>query len=46
MSVSWYLSSVEAPRRYPPMKLEFNTESSALYLGVREGRLEQTLDSC
>jgi uncharacterized protein YuzE len=26
------------------MRLEFDTESGALYIGVREGRVEQTLD--
>jgi hypothetical protein len=26
------------------MRLEFDAESGALYIGVREGRVEQTLD--
>ena len=26
------------------MRLEFDTESGALYIGVREGRIEQTVD--
>ena len=26
------------------MRLEFDAESGALYIGVREGRAEQTLD--
>jgi hypothetical protein len=27
-----------------PMRLEFDAESGALYIGAREGRVEQTLD--
>jgi hypothetical protein len=28
------------------MRLEFDAESGVLYVGVREGRVEQTLDPC